>query len=186
MLRILGRYWWLVALRGLFAVIFGILALALPRLTVVVMVVIFGGWAFFDGLLSLGTGVATARRGGSWGALVFTGVLGIVAGLVAWFWPAMTAKALFVLIAIWAILLGILSLFLALLLSVIPGIGIVLGLAGAALLLLGILLLTSPMGGAIAVAWLVGLFALVVGVLLIVTGFAIRVFAGRVAGARYR
>lgn len=185
MLGILGRYWWMIALRGLFAVIFGILALALPRLTVVVMVIIFGGWAFFDGLLSLGTGIATARRGGRWGALVFTGVLGIVVGLVAWFWPAMTAKALVVLIAVWAILLGILSLFTALLLSAIPGIGLVLGLAGAALLVLGILLFASPMGGAIAVAWLVGLFALIVGGLLIATGFAIRVFAGK-AVARHR
>jgi len=179
-LEILGRYWWTIVLRGVFAVIFGILALALPRLTVVVMVVIFGGWAFFDGALSLATGIASARRGGRWGALVFTGVLGIVAGLVAWIWPAMTAQALLVIIAIWAILLGVLSLFTALLFSVIPGVGLVLGLAGAAALLLGILLFAHPMGGAIAVAWLVGLFALIVGGLLIFAGFFVRVFAGRV------
>ncbi|HWV39244.1 MAG TPA: DUF308 domain-containing protein [Vulgatibacter sp.] len=186
MLEIVGRYWWTIALRGLVAVIFGVLSLALPRVTVVVLVVIFGAWAFLDGVLSLSTGLAARRRGGRWGALVFTGLLGIAAGLVAWVSPTMTAKALFLLIAIWAILFGLLLLFTALLFLAVPVIGVVLGLAGAALLLLGILLFVSPMGGAVAVAWLVGLFALVVGALLIFTGFAIRAFAGRVVVTRDR
>ncbi len=182
MLETLGRYWWMLALRGVFAVVFGILALALPGLTVVVMVVIFGGWAFFDGALSLATGVASARRGGRWGALVFTGLLGIVVGLVAWIWPEITAQALLVLIALWALALGALTLLTALTFGRLLGIAWILALAGAASIVLGILLLANPMAGAVALAWMVGLFALLVGVLLIALGLSVRAFVSAADG----
>lgn len=186
MLKTLRRYWWTLALRGVFAVIFGVLALALPKLTVVVLVMLFAAWVVIDGVFSFMTGVAAARRGDRWGALIASGVVGIGIGLIAWIWPEMTAQVLLVLIALWALALGVFSLLIALTLGRLFGIAGIFALVGGISIVLGILLLANPMAGAVAMAWLVGLCAILVGVLLIFLGFTIRALARTASGYWYR
>src|SRR5215813_8256812 len=104
----LPRHWWVVGLRGLAAIIFGIMAFIWPGITLSVLVLLFGAYAIVDGVLAL---YAAARSGGQnvWAPLL-EGVLGIIAGIVAFVWPGLTALTLVYIIAAWAIVTGVLEL----------------------------------------------------------------------------
>ncbi|HUG49275.1 MAG TPA: DUF308 domain-containing protein [Candidatus Limnocylindria bacterium] len=107
-MRSITRDWWLFAVRGVAAVVFGILALAWPEATLAVLVILFGAYAFVDGialLVALARGDAFARRD-AW-AVGIMGVLGIGAGLVTFVWPGLTALTLLYVVAFWAITMGI-------------------------------------------------------------------------------
>src|SRR5512138_2393011 len=94
--------WWLLLLRGIFAVLFGLMAFAWPGLTLVTLILLYGAYAFVDGLSAIWVGVSSR----AWGLLLF-GVLGIIVGLYAFFFPGITAIALLYLIAAWAFVRGI-------------------------------------------------------------------------------
>src|SRR5512132_1515067 len=105
----LARNWWAIALRGVAAIIFGILAFVLPGITLAALVLLFGVYAFVDGVFSL---VAAVRgRGGAvpWWALVIEGVAGIAAGLITFFLPRLTALTLLYVIAVWSLVTGVLE-----------------------------------------------------------------------------
>ena len=111
MLEILSRYWWAVALRGVAAVAFGILAIIWPDVTLGVLVLLFGAYALADGVITLTTALFGGSLGGRRrGWLVLEGVLGIVVGLSTFAWPDITTVALLWLIAAWAIGTGVLEL----------------------------------------------------------------------------
>src|ERR1051325_3369728 len=99
----LPRHWWVVALRGLAAIIFGILAFIWPGITLSVLILFYGAYAIVDGLLAVFVAIRSRRH--VW-ALLLEGIVGIAAGLIAFFWPALTALALVYVIAVWAILTG--------------------------------------------------------------------------------
>ena len=108
----LGQNWWLVLLRGIAAILFGILAFAWPGLTLLTLTLFWGAFALADGVLSLwaaisGKGGAIAPRW--WLALV--GIAGIIAGLLAFFWPGTTALVLLMFIAVWSIVIGVLEIW---------------------------------------------------------------------------
>ena len=88
----LPRHWWVVALRGLAAIIFGILAFIWPGMTLAVLILFFGAYAIIDGVLALYSAIRS--RGEHVGGPLLEGVLGIGAGLVAFFWPGITALVL--------------------------------------------------------------------------------------------
>jgi len=102
----LPRHWWVVALRGLAAIIFGVLAFIWPGPTLAVLIVLYGAYAIVDGVLAL---YAAVRSGDNRWTFVIEGVIGIAAGLVAFVWPGITALALLFVIAAWAILTGIME-----------------------------------------------------------------------------
>src|SRR5579864_1278098 len=103
----LPRHWWVVALRGLAAIVFGILAFIWPGITLAVLVLFFGAYAIVDGVLALYSAVRS-RGEHVWAPLV-EGLLGIATGLIAFFWPGLTALALLIVIAVWAILTGVME-----------------------------------------------------------------------------
>lgn len=176
MLSLLARNWWVLALRGVFAVIFGILAFIWPGATVAALVLVFGAYALADGIFAL---VAAFRAGEErrW-ALVIEGIISIIAGVVAFAWPQITALALLLLIAAWAISTGIFEIIAAIRLRrEITGEWALI-LSGIASVIFGGLLVALPLAGLLTLAWLIGSYALFFGVLLIALAFRLRNMGG--------
>jgi uncharacterized membrane protein HdeD (DUF308 family) len=175
MLELLTRYWWAVALRGAAAVIFGLVALIWPGITLLVLVLLFGAYAIVDGLFALGTAVfggssAAGRR--VW--LVVEGVVGILAGIVTFLWPDITTLVLLFMIAAWAILTGVLEIVAAIRLRREMKGEWLLALGGVLSVVFGILLVAWPATGALAVVFLIGIYAIVFGVALLALALRLR------------
>lgn len=167
--RIRVRNWWLVALRGVFSLLFGILAFAWPGITIAALVTLFGAYALVDGVTGLIDGVRS-RSGWS----VVAGILGILAGILTFIWPGITAVTLLFLIAIWAIVTGVFELLAAWRLRKQISWEWLLALGGIASIALGVVLLVRPALGALTVVWIIASYAVTFGVLLIALGFALR------------
>ncbi len=168
----LARYWWLVALRGIAAILFGVLAFVWPGITLAVLVILFGAYALVDGIL----GLIAALRGETQHrlALALEGVVSVVAGLVAFVWPGLTALALLYIIAFWAIVTGALEIFAAVRLRriITNELGLIIG--GVLSVLFGIVLLVAPGAGALAVVFLIGAYAIVFGIALLGLAWRLR------------
>ena len=164
-----ARNWWVLAIRGVVAVLFGICAFIWPGLTIAVLVLLWGAFALVDGIFAIVSG-ASSR----WWSLVAFGVLGVIAGLVALFMPGITAFALLMVIAAWAIVRGVLDIVAAIQLRRELTGEWLLALGGVASIVFGILIVMFPLSGALAVVWLIGLQALIVGVVLIALAFRLR------------
>src|SRR6266850_6508011 len=173
--------WWLLALRGLVAVLFGVLAFVWPGATLITLVWLFGAFALANGILSLMLAAKTPKGYPKLGSLILGGLLGILAGLLAFIMPGITAIGLLILIAAWAIATGIMELVAAVRLRKIIANEWLLILAGIASILFGVILLFQPAAGALALIWLIGAWALVFGILLMVLAFRMRHWKGIVA-----
>ncbi len=172
--------WWLLALRGLVAVLFGVLAFMWPGGTLITLVWLFGAFALVNGILSLV--LATKTKGyPKVGSLILGGLLGILAGLLAFVMPGITALGLLILIAAWAIVTGIMELVAAVRLRKIINNEWLLVLAGIASVVFGILLLFQPAAGALVLIWWIGAWALLSGILLMILAFRMRNWKGLIA-----
>jgi uncharacterized membrane protein HdeD (DUF308 family) len=174
LLPALARNWWLLLLRGIIAILFGVLAFALPGLTLVTLVLLYGAFALADGLIAIavaimGGGDASARW---WLAAV--GIAGVVFGILTFIWPGMTALVLLVFIATWAIVLGIFEIVGAIKLRKEIDNEWLMILNGALSILFGVVLLVWPGAGALALVWLIGLFAILFGIIYITLAFKLR------------
>lgn len=181
----LARNWWSVLIRGIVAVLFGILALFLPKLTLQVLILLFGVYALVDGIFALVAAVQAfnRRRGFTWRSVgwpILEGIAGIVVGLLAFLWPGETALVLLYLIAAWAIVTGIAELVQAVALRRIIRNEWLLVLSGIASIVFGILLFVFPGAGALAIVWLIGAYAILFGALLI--GLSLRLRSMRPRG----
>jgi uncharacterized membrane protein HdeD (DUF308 family) len=175
MLERLSRDWWIFALQGVAAIVFGILALVWPGITLLALVLLFAAYALVDGALALMRGF---RRGGEGGGpdwwRIARGVVGIAAGVIAFALPGITAYALLLVIAAWAIVSGVIELMAAYRLrDVIRGEWL-LALDGLVAILFGVAISVFPSAGALAVVWLIGTFAIVSGVILLTIAFRLR------------
>ena len=185
MLDVLARYWWVQAVRGAAAILFGLLALVWPEITLTALVLLFGAYALVDGVMALGTAIfggrgAEGRR--PW--LVLEGIVGVAAGLVTLFWPGITTLVLLWWIAAWALVTGVLEIIAAVRLRrEIQGEWL-LALGGVLSVLFGILLAVRPSEGAVAVAWLIGIYAIVFGIALLALAFELRRYRGTGAPRR--
>lgn len=166
--------WWALALRGLAAVIFGLIAFVWPGITLAALVFLFGAYAITDGIFAIVAGVRAPKEYKRWWLLLIQGILGVIAGLIAFILPGITALFLLGLIAGWAIVTGVMEIAAAIQLrKQIQGEWL-LALSGVASVLFGVALLINPGVGALAVVWLIGAYAIVFGVLLLVLGFKLR------------
>jgi len=177
----LARYWWALVLRGIAAVIFGVLAFVFPAMTLAVLIILFGAYAIVDGVFNLVAAVS-GRTGERWWHLVLEGVVSIAAGLVAFAWPGLTALALLWVIAGWAIVTGVLEIVAAIRLRKHIDNEWWLALSGVASLVFGALLIIAPVAGALAVTLWIGAYAVLFGALMI--GLGIRLRRHRQAGAQ--
>jgi uncharacterized membrane protein HdeD (DUF308 family) len=168
----LARHWWVVGLRGLAAVVFGILAIIWPGMTLAVLILLFGAYALVDGVLD----IFAAFRGGASHRilLLIEGIVGILAGLAAFFWPALTALVLLYIIAFWAIVTGVLEIISAIRLRRVINNewGLIIG--GVLSVLFGIVLLAAPGTGALAVVFVIGVYAIIFGIALLALAWRLR------------
>ena len=168
----LVRNWWVLALRGLIAVLLGLCAFVWPAVALAVLVVLFGAFTLIHGLFTVWLAVGERRQSQRWWLLLIEGLVSIAVGVITFVWPTLTIVVLLYLIAIWACITGLLEIVTALwrwrtLKQEWP-----LLLVGAISLLLGLILLFRPAVGALALLWLFGAYAIIYGVLLLV--FALR------------
>jgi len=168
--------WWMVSLRGLLAVIFGVLALSWPQQAAAAVAMLVALFILLDGVFSLVT--AARAREPSWGFGVFEGLLGVVIGVLALVMPQATAMVLVVLVGIWAIVTGILELVIATRIRSETRSEWLLGAAGVLSILFGLAVFITPRGGVVALAVIVGIYATLFGVSLIVYGFRLRRLPG--------
>lgn len=185
MLRVLREHWWVVALRGLVAVLFGLFAIILPGLTVTALIILFGAYALVDGIFLLIAGI----RGGA-GVhrvpLIAQGILSAILGILVFIWPGLTALALLYFIAVWAIIIGIVQIVAAVQLRREIANEWFLGIGGALSVLFGIICFIYPRSGALAVIWIIGIYALLFGIMLIMLAFRLRGMGkGTVGGMRH-
>jgi uncharacterized membrane protein HdeD (DUF308 family) len=163
----LARNWWALALRGIAAIVFGVLALFWPPGAIVALVAVFGAYALVDGILNLVGAVRAGRSGQRWGALVFEGVISLLVGIVTLFFPGVTALALVLFVAAWSLVTGVAEVVAAIKLRKMIQGEWLLALTGVLSIAFGILLFISPLIGAIAIAIWIGAYSLVFGGLLI-------------------
>lgn len=174
MLSNLSRYWWLVALRGAAAIVFGILAFIWPGPTLGALVILFGAYVLVDGIISLITGISDRSTNDRWWVMLLEGLVGIAAGILTFVYPGITAVVLLYLIAIWAVLTGVLEIAAAVRLRrEIEG-EWALALSGIFSILFGVALFFFPGVGALAVIWLIGAYAILFGALLVYLGVKLR------------
>lgn len=170
LLAIRGVPWWDLVLRGIVAILFGLLALIWPAITLMALVVLFAVYAILDGVIAL-TALFTPEGRSRWWSFLLVGLLGIAAGIVALSYPHIAALALYIIIASWAILIGIVELGAALAGSEEMGSRWLWALSGILSLVFGVLLFAYPVKGLLAVVWLIGFWALFRGIMLIIAGF---------------
>jgi uncharacterized membrane protein HdeD (DUF308 family) len=174
-LPVLSRNWWALALRGLVAIVFGVLAFGWPGITLWVLILLFGAYMLVDGVFAIVAAVRTAGDDARWWLLLVEGILGVLAGIVAFLWPGLTALALLYFVAAWAIVTGIFEIVGALRLrrEIEGEWALILG--GALSVLFGVLLVVlGPGVGLLSLIWLIGAYAVASGVLLIVLAFRVR------------
>jgi uncharacterized membrane protein HdeD (DUF308 family) len=174
MLHALANNWWLVLLRGIAAIVFGVLAFVWPGLTLLTLVLFYGAYALIDGAFAL----ITAFTGGakpvpSWW-LIVVGLAGIAAGLVTFLWPGVTALVLIIFIGAWAIMHGIFEIVGAIKLRKEIDNEWWLILAGAMSVVFGIVVLVAPGAGALGLIWAIGAYSVVFGILLVALALRLR------------
>jgi len=168
------RGWWIVALQGVAAIVFGVLALMWPGITLLSLVILFAAYALVDGVLALVSGFRRGAAGKPDWWRIARGVVGIAAGVVAFVMPGITAYALLILIAAWAIVSGAIELVAAYQLrNVIRGEWLLV-LDGIVAIIFGVVLIAFPSAGALAVVWLIGAFAIASGVILLALALRLR------------
>lgn len=156
----LADLWWLYAVRGVFALLFGLAAIFWPGLTIAILIIIFGVFVLLDGLMMLGVGYRARHASPNAWNLGLQGVLNVIIGLVAFFAPIATAMALIILIAAWAVVMGVLEIIAAIRLRGRLDNEWLLVVSGIVSVLLGLSLIAAPGAGIVVMAWIIGGFSL--------------------------
>lgn len=179
----LSRWWWTFILRGVLAILFGIVAFISPPTTIAVLVLIFGAWALVDGVFDIVAALMHRTMDRSWWLTILEGIVGIIAGVLALAFPAIAASALLLLISAWSIVTGVIEVILAIRLrEQITG-ELWLAIAGLLSIAFGVLLFVFPAAGALTIVWIIGAFAIGFGIALIALGWRLRGIHQRLATA---
>jgi uncharacterized membrane protein HdeD (DUF308 family) len=183
MSALLARNWWAVLLRGVAAILFGLIALFMPGVTLASLVLVFAAYMLVDGVFAIVSAIRAARHGERWGLFVLEGIVDLIAGAVALAMPAAALLAFIALAAVWALVSGGLMFASAFRLNREHGkVWLIVG--GVASVAWGALLLLFPVSGLVVLTWWLGAYAFIFGVNLLILSFSLRRrAAGRASGA---
>jgi uncharacterized membrane protein HdeD (DUF308 family) len=170
---VMARAWWSFVLRGLLAVVVGVIFLLFPQLGLQALILAFAAWMIVDGGTEL-IGAWRMRGQKQWWVDILEGVAGIVVGVIAVVIPGLTALALLFLVAAWAIVTGVLEIVAAIRLREHISNELWLGLAGLLSVLFGLYLVLFPGAGMLSLLWLAGFFAILFGATLLLLGWRLR------------
>ena len=173
MSALLARNWWAIAIRGAFAVLFGLIALVSPGATLLSLALFFAAYLLVDGVFGIVAAIRAASQHQRWGLLLAEGALNIVMGLIAALFPVGAVLAFVMITAAWSIVTGILMIVAALRLNPAYGRGWLI-FSGVVSVLFGLALALSPVIGAVVLTWWIGAYALVFGIALLVLAFKLR------------
>jgi uncharacterized membrane protein HdeD (DUF308 family) len=151
----------------------------MPGAAIAGLTLAFGVYAFVAGILAIDFAIRAGRAGERWGAMLFEGIIGVLAGIFTFLVPAMTALVLVTLIAVWSIFIGVAEIVAAIRLRKTIRREWLLALAGVASVAFGVILLIAPMAGAIVLTWWIGAYAFVFGILQIMLAFKLRGWSRR-------
>lgn len=175
MLRTLTQNWWLIVLRGVLSVLFGVVTFVWPSTALTALIIVFGAYALADGAIAIATGIAgTGASGGTRWFLVLGGLAGIIVGVVTFFYPGLTALSLLYFIAAWAIITGIFEVVVAIQLRQEITNEWSLIIAGLLSVVFGVLISIFPQDGALSILWLIGIYAVIYGVAIVALGFRVK------------
>ena len=180
MINTIYRNRWLIGLRGVLAIIFGVLAFIWPGITLVALVYLFATYAIIDGVLTIASAVRNREENDRWWLVLLEGIVDIAAGVIAFLFPTLAAVVLLFVVAIWAILTGLLEIAAAIRLRQEIENEWALGLTGVVSVILGVVMILNPGAGLLGFVWAIGGYAILFGILMI----ALAVRAGRLAEER--
>jgi uncharacterized membrane protein HdeD (DUF308 family) len=174
MIETLKRHWWVPVIRGIAAIVFGIIAFVYPGITIATLVLLFGAWILIDGIFRVIGAIGHRASDPDWGWHIVIGIIGIIVGFLTFHAPQITALALIIYIAAWALMIGATEIAFAIRVRrEIKGEWFLI-LMGLASIAFAILLLWNPIAGAAAVIWLIAWYAVVLGILAIFFGFRLK------------
>ncbi|HZR04851.1 MAG TPA: HdeD family acid-resistance protein [Candidatus Udaeobacter sp.] len=174
MIETLKRHWWVPVIRGIAAIVFGVIAFTHPVMAIATLVLFFGAWVLIDGIFRVVGAIGHRASDPDWGWHIVIGIMGIIVGLLTFHAPRITALALVIYIAAWALMMGASEIAIAVKLRrEIKGEWFLI-LMGLASIVFAVLLLWNPVAGAAALIWLIAWYAVVLGVLGIFFGFRLR------------
>lgn len=171
--------WWVFLIRGLLALIFGILCFVQPDLSLTTLVLMFGIFALADGVMGVFIAVVGRKEIEDWWVLLLWGLIGITAGVLTFAAPNVTALVLLFYIALWAVVSGVLQVALAIRLRKEVEGELFLILAGVISIVFGIILIARPANGALAVVWIIGMFAILYGITMTILAVRLRSLRSR-------
>lgn len=169
-----NAYWWLFLLRGIFALVLGVLAVGWPGATFATLIVFLGAYLFIAGLFAIAGAIAARKTNENWGLFLISGLFGVILGILTFYNPFATGAALIYMVAFWAMLAGLLELIIAIRLrKVITGEGWYIA-GGLLTILFGVLLIANPIAAAVTLTWIFGIYAIFTGIMLISLSFRLR------------
>lgn len=174
----LSQDWWLLALRGLLGVIFGLIALIMPVTTILALVLLFSAYMLVDGCFALYAAVRGMVRRDSWGMPLIHGIANVAVAAIAFLWPGITVLFFVLLVAAWSIVSGCLMLAAAYNVNANYSRGWM-AFGGVVSLAFGVLMIFAPVAGAVVLTWWLGAYSLVFGIVVIVLAFRLRSQRGR-------
>jgi len=174
LIETLKRHWWVPVIRGIAAIVFGVIAFVYPGLTVAVLVLLFGAWVLVDGIFRVIGAIGHRASDKEWGFDLIIGIVGIIIGFLTFHAPQITALALIIYIAAWALMIGATEIALAIKLRrEIKGAWFLI-LMGLVSIVFAVMLLWNPAVGAAALIWIMAWYAVILGVLGVIFGFRLR------------
>jgi uncharacterized membrane protein HdeD (DUF308 family) len=186
MFDLLAKNWWVLVLRGIIAILFGLFAYAWPGITLATLILFFGAYVLVDGILLLGHAIGGWRQSEDRWLLLLEGLLGVGIGIITFAAPGVTAVGLFIYIVAWSLATGVLEIAAAIRLRKEIENEWWLILSGIASIIFAVLVMFFPSAGALGLLWLIATYAIVFGVIMIIAGFKLRGLRSRSKGATAR